>query len=152
MKIFALTLLLLLAQGCNTGIVVHDQTRAAELIVDFLSSLKSAEGIQLAYAWTDDRYKQDTSAAKFRRIVARIHNLNQGAEIRLTGYETVGPVEILNIYASSNAGAGKLYFRFVLFGSKSSDYYLLNLDVSDSKFSHEGIYRAFPKSIPVSSV
>ena len=94
MRICALTLLLMLVQGCNTGVVVHDQTRAAELIVDFLSSLKSVEGIELAYAWTDDRYKQETTAAEFTRIVARIRNLNQGAEIRLTGYETIGPVEL----------------------------------------------------------
>lgn len=152
MRVFALTLLLMLAQGCNTGIVVHDQTRAAELLVDFLSSLKTAEGIELAYAWTDDRYKQEISAAEFARIVARIRNLNQGAEIRLTGYETLGPVEILNIYANSNAGDGKLYFRFVLSGSKSSDYYLLNLDVSDAKFIQEGIYQVYPKSIPVDGV
>jgi hypothetical protein len=113
MRTLALTLILLLAQGCSSGIVVHDQYRAAELIVDFLSSLKSAEGIQLAYAWTDDRYKQETSASEFVRIVARIRNLNQGAEIQLTGYETFGPVELLNIYASSGTGESRLYFRSV---------------------------------------
>jgi hypothetical protein len=152
MRVFALTVLLIMAAGCSTGIVVHDQTRAAELIVDFLTSLKSAEGIQLAYAWTDDRYKQEITAAEFTRIVARMRNLNQGAEIRLTGYETIGPVEILNIYASSSTDQGKLYFRFVLSGSKSSDYYLLNLDVNDSTFSQQGIYHAFAKSIAVSGV
>jgi hypothetical protein len=152
MKIFALTLLLMLAQGCDTGIVVHDQTRAAELLVDFLSSLKSAEGIQLAYAWTDDRYKQGTTDAEFARIVARIRNLNQGAEIRLTGYETIGPMEILNVYASSSPAEGKLYYRFVLSGSKSSDYYLLNLDVKDAKFNPEGIYREFADAISVDGV
>jgi hypothetical protein len=149
---FALTLIVLLAQGCSSGIVVHDQNRAAELIVDFLSSLKSAEGIQLAYAWTDDRYKQEISAGEFARIVARIRNLNRGAEIRLTGYETFGPVELLNIYATSGAGEARLYFRFVLFGSRSSDYYLLNLDVNDSEFGNEGTYRAYQKSITVSGV
>jgi hypothetical protein len=152
MRIFALTLLLMLAQGCDTGVVVHDQTRAAELLVDFLSSLKSAEGIQLAYAWTDDRYKQETTDAEFSRIVARIRNLNQGAEIRLTGYETVGPVEMLNVYASSNPVEGRLYFRFVLSGSKSSDYYLLNLDVNDTKFGQQGIYREFADAISVDGV
>jgi len=152
MRIFALTVLLILAHGCSTGIVVHDQTRAAELVVDFLSSLKSTEGIELAYAWTDDRYKQEITAAEFTRIVARIRNLNQGAEIRLIGYETVGSVEKLNIYASSVTDQGELYFRFVLSGSKSSDYYLLNLDVDDSTFSQQGIYHAFSKSIVVSGV
>jgi len=152
MRIFALTVLLMLAQGCDSGIVVHDQSRAAELLVDFLSSIKSAEGIQLAYAWTDDRYKQETTEAEFTRIVARIRNLNQGAEIRLTGYETVGPVEIFNIYASSSPAEGKLYFRFVLSGSKAHDYYLLNLDVHDAKFSQQGIYRDFADAISVDGV
>ena len=152
MRMFALTLIVLLAQGCSSGIVVHDQYRAAELIVDFLSSLKSAEGIQLAYAWTDDRYKQETSASEFVRIVARIRNLNQGAEIQLTGYETFGPVELLNIYASSGTGESRLYFRFVLFGSRSSDYYLLKLDVYDSQFGKEGSYGVYPESITVSGV
>ena len=46
----------------------------------------------------------------------------------------------------------KLYFRFVLSGSKSSDYYLLNLDVNDSKFSPEGTYRAFADAITVDGV
>lgn len=152
MRLFTLAVILLLATGCSTGIVVHDENRAAELLVDFLSSLKSAEGIQLAYAWTDDRYKQEISAGEFARIVARIRNVNQGAEIRLTGFETFGPVELLNVYASSNAGEGKLYFRFVLAGSSSTDYYLLSLDVSDSQFFPEGTYRDYPVSIPVSGV
>ena len=70
-------LLVLLVQGCDTGVVTHDQTRAAELMGDFLSSLKSEEGIKLAYDWTDDRYKKDVSATDFRRKVARMRNLNQ---------------------------------------------------------------------------
>jgi len=152
MRTLALTLILLLAPGCSTGIVVHDQNRAAELIVDFLSSLKSAEGIELAYAWTDDRYKQEISTGEFARIVARIRNLNQGAEIRLTGYETFGAAEILNLYASSGAGPGRLYFRFVLSGSRSSDYYLLNLEVGDLPFDRQGTYRTYSKSITVSGV
>jgi len=152
MKVRTLILILILAQGCDTGIVVHDQKRAADLVIDFLSSLKSAEGIELAYAWTDDRYKQEISATEFVRIVARIRNLNQRAKIHLDGYETFGPVELLNIYASSSTDEGQLYFRFVLSGSKSSDYYLLNLDVSDTVFSPEGTYRTFTDAISVDGV
>jgi len=151
MRLFKLTviLILLLAAGCSTGIVVHNEARAAELIIDFLTALKSTEGIEQAYAWTDDRFKQEISADEFRRIVARLRNQNLGAEIRLNGYEVFGPVELFNVYASSSPEQGKLYFRFVLTGSNATDYYLLKLDVSESGFSREGTYRAYRDALSI---
>lgn len=151
-RLFAFSLLVLLLQGCNTGIVTHDQTRAAELMVDFLSSLKSEDGIKLAYAWTDDRYKEDVSAADFRRKIARMRNLNQGANIELAGYETIGPVETFIVYASSAPEAGNLFYRFVLSGSRTLDYYLLNFEVKEAPFKPKGIYQAYEEGIGVDGV
>jgi hypothetical protein len=146
------SLLLLLVAACSTGIVVHDENRAAELIVDFLSGLKSVAGMQLSYAWTDDSFKQTVSPGEFSRMVAAIRNKNQGAEIRLLGYEVFGPVETMNVYASSQVRGGEMYFRFSLVGTKSKDYYLLNLDTKDSEFAKKGIYRDYEESIRVQGV
>ena len=106
MRALALTICLLIFAGCDTGIVVHDEARAAELIVDFLTSLKTDEGIELSYAWTDDRFKQEVSASEFAQLVALIRKKNSGATIQLQGYEVFGPVELLNLYANSETGAG----------------------------------------------
>ncbi len=152
MKTFALTLFLLLAAGCSTGIIVHDEVRAAELIVDFLTGIKSEEGMKLSYAWTDDRFKQEISEADFSRIVYRLRRINQGAEIQLVGYEVFGPVELINIYASSKQSDGIMYFRFVLTGSKSKDYYLLKFDIDDSQHSPGGIYNEFRQPVSVDGV
>jgi hypothetical protein len=149
---FALCLLLPWAAGCSTGIIVHDEARAAALIVDFLSSLKSAEGTRLSYAWTDDRYKEEVSFSEFRRVVSSIRKQNQGADIRLLGYEIFGPVETIVVHASSKAGTGNLYFKFVLVGTKSKDYYLLNLETRNSEFSKKGIYRNYGQAIVVKGV
>ena len=152
MRTFALILFLLPAAGCNTGIVVHDQHRAAELIVDFLTGIKSDEGMKLSYAWTDDKFKQEISEAEFSRIVYRLRRINQGTEIQFDGYEVFGPVELINVYASSRQSDVIMYFRFVLTGSKSKDYYLLKFDLDDSQYSKEGIYNEFRQSILVGGV
>ena len=88
MRIFTLGLFLLLLSGCSTGVVVHDQDRAAELVVDCLTAFKSDDGIKLSYAWTDDKYKVAVSADEFARIVSTIRSKNQGADIHLDGFET----------------------------------------------------------------
>jgi hypothetical protein len=136
-------LLLALSPGCSTGIIVHDELRAAELVSDFLTSLTTDEGIDLSYAWTDDRYKQVVSRSQFSRIVARIRNRNQLAEIKLIGFETYGPVELISVYAQSQAGSEQLFFRFELTGSKSSDYYLLGLRTESSDYVKEGHYQEY---------
>ena len=149
MRALAFTLFLLIFAGCDTGIVVHDEARAAELIVDFLTALKTDEGIELSYAWTDERFKQDVSASEFAQLVALIRNKNMGATIQLQGYEVFGPVELINLYANSETSSGKIYFRFVLVGARSSDYYLLNLDIDESDFKKEGVFREYQQSISV---
>lgn len=151
-KLSALAIVFLLSGGCSTGVIVHDQTRAAELVVDFLSSLGSDQGIRLAYDWTDDRYKKEVSFAEFSRIVSSIRGRNRGADIRLVGYEIFGAKEALVVYASSVVGKDRMFFKFSLFGSKTSDYYLLNLNVSNTGFSKKGIYREYGQSIIVEGV
>jgi len=152
MRRFTLFLFLLLIVGCNTGIIVHDQNRAAELIVDFLSGFKSDEGRQLSYDWTDDEFKKVVSANEFSRMVASIREQNQGTDIRLIGYEVFGPVETIFIYASSEVGEENIYFRFILVGTKTKDYYLLNLGTSNSEFAKKGIYSEYEQSIIVPGV
>lgn len=152
MQYFKLFLLLLLLAGCSTGIIVHDQDRAAELIVDFLTGLKSVEGSRLSYEWTDDRYKEEVTPGEFLRIVSSIRSKNSGADIRLDGYEVFGPVETIIVYASSEVSKSKMYFKFTLAGTKSKDYYLLKLDIADSEFSKEGIYKEYGKLISVQGV
>ena len=147
-----LLILALLLPGCSTGVVVHDELRAAELIVDFLSSLKSDEGIELAYAWTDDSYKEEVSAAEFVRTVARLRYRNRGAEIRLLGYEIFGPVEVINVYARSSVGEDQLFFRFILTGTRSKDYYLLSFAIAESDFDRQGVYREYRKPVSVSGL
>ncbi len=152
MKATVIAIFILWSFGCSTGVIVHDQTRAAELIVDFLSSLKSDPGIKLAYEWTDDSYKEDVSLLEFADIVASIRARNLGADIRLAGYEVFGPKEAIVVYAKSLAGEKALYFKFSLFGSKTSDYYLLDFSISDTGFSKKGIYRDYGQAITVQGV
>ena len=152
MRNYTLFLFLLLIAGCNTGIIVHDQSRAAELIVDFLSGFKSEEGRQLSYDWTDDGFKEGVSLAEFSRMVYSIRQQNQGADIGLLGYEVFGPVETMIVYASSQVGAGNMYFRFILVGTKTKDYYLLSLDTSVSEFVKKGIYSEYEQAIIIQGV
>ena len=152
MRNYTLFLFLLLIAGCNTGIIVHDQNRAAELIVDFLSGFKSEEGRQLSYDWTDDGFKEEVSRAEFSRMVYSIRVQNQGADIQLRGYEVFGPVETIIVYASSQVGAGEMHFRFLLVGTKTRDYYLLSLDTSDTEFAKKGIYNEYEQAIIIQGV
>ena len=152
MRRFTLFLLVLLIAGCNTGIVVHDQIRAAELIVDFLSGFKYDEGRRLSYEWTDDEFKKEVSLSEFSRKVTSIREQNQGADIRVLGYEVFGPVETIFVYANSEVDEGQMYFRFILVGTKTKDYYLLLLDTSDSEFAKKGIYSEYQQSIIVQGV
>ena len=152
MKNSILCLFLLLVVGCNTDIVVHDEIRAAELIVDFLSGIKSAKGKQLSYEWTDDKFKEEVSPTEFSAIVASIRNRNQGADIRVVGYEVFGAVETIIVYAISEVGEQRMYFRFILVGTRSKDYYLLKLDVNDSDYPKKGAYSEYDRSILVQGV
>jgi hypothetical protein len=145
-------LLMVLLPGCSTGVIVHDQFRAAELVTDFLIGLKSDAGIELAYAWTDDRYKQAVSPSQFARIVARIRNRNLRADITLTGFETYGAVELISVYAQSEVSNEPLFFRFSLTGSKSSDYYLLDLETENSAFEREGRYLEYQQSLLIEGI
>lgn len=149
----SLVLLILVFLGsCESGIIVHDPARAAELIVDCLSSFKSRQGIQLAYDWTDDQYKQEVSFAEFRRMVASIRNINQGADIRLNGYETFGAREVIIVYANANIDDARVYYKFTLVGTRPKDYYLLDLNVSDSSFGKTGIFHEYREPIVVGGV
>ena len=152
MNKLALVVVILLFVGCSSGVIVHDQVRAAELIVDFLSSLKSEQGIKLAYEWTDDKYKQDVSFTEFAEIAASIRGKNLGADIKLAGYEVFGSKDELVIYAISETGKGKMHFRFSLVGTKSRDYYLAGLSTNETGFSKNGIYREYGQSIVVEGV
>jgi len=152
MKKFIPLLFILLVAGCNTGIAVHDGDRAAELVADCLAAFKSNEGIQLAYAWTDDRYKEEMPFSEFSRFVASIRNRNQGADIRLLGYEIIRSSEAIIVYADSSASEEKMHFRFVLSGTKHKDYYLLDLSTSDSGFDKNGIYKAYRQAVVVKGV
>ena len=149
MKNSTLFLFLLLVAGCSTGIVVHDEVRAAELIIDFLSGFKSDKGKQLSYEWTDDKFKEEVSPGEFSSIVASIRNRNQGADIRLVGYEIFGAVETIMVYAIAEVSEEIIFFRFILVGTKSRDYYLLKLDVNDSEYRKEGVYSEYDRSILV---
>ena len=152
MRRCTLFLFLLLIVGCNSGIIVHDQSRAAELIVDFLSGFKSDEGRQLSYDWTDDEFKEGVSLSEFSRMVFSIRKQNQRADIRVVGYEVFGPVGTIFVYANSEVDEGKTYFRFILVGTKTKDYYLLNLDTSDSEFAKKGVYSEYEQSIIIQGV
>ena len=152
MRSLFLHLILFFAVGCSIGAIVHDEGRAAELVVDFLSALKSSEGILLSYEWTDDKFKEEVSFDEFSQIVAFIRSKNQGADIRVTGYETFGAEEAMVVYAKSDIVDGKIYFRFGLVGTKHKDYYLLNLDINDSKFDRSGIYRDYGQSVVIKGV
>jgi len=145
-------LFLLLLGGCSSGVIVHDEIRAAELVVDFLAGFKSADDVRKSYEWTDNRYKREVSLAEFSRMVALVRDKNQAADIRLNGYEVFGPVETIIVYASSEVSEGKMYFRLILTGSKSKDYYLLKLDIADSEFDKKGIYRDYAKPVLVRGI
>ena len=151
-KYIAVVLLGLLLAACSTGVVVHDQDRAAELLVDFLTAIKSDEGIQLSYDWTDDKFKEEITFSEFSRIVASIRMQNRRADIRLRGYEVFGPVELIVVYADSQTADATIYYRFVLVGTKIKDYYLLDLFVDDKEFEKEGVYRDYGQTIVVKGV
>jgi len=152
MKRVAWLLILLLPVGCNIGITVHDEDRAAELVVDFLSALESEEGMHLSYDWTDDQFKEEVSFEEFSRIIASMRQKNRGADIRLSGYETFGPAEAIIVYANSKRSDGKLFFKFVLVGTKVRDYYLLNLGINEAGFDKKGIYQDYRQSIVIKGV
>ena len=148
----SLLVVLLLVAGCSSGVATHDAYRAAELAVDFFTGLKSREGTRLAYAWTDDKYKQEVSFDEFSRIAAFIRKTNGGAEIRLTGFEVFGRKETLVVYANSKTGETEMHFKLTLAGTKNQDYYLLALDVDDSAFAKTGFYSEYPESIVIEGV
>ena len=152
LRLFASSIFFLLVVGCNIGITVHDEYRAAELVADCLEAFKSNEGIHLAYEWTDDRFKEEMSFRAFSKIVSSIRNKNQGADIRLVGYEIIRSRETIIVYAFSKISAEKMHFKFILAGTKHKDYYLLNLSTNDSEFSKNGIYKEYRQSIVVNGV
>ena len=126
MRIFGPSLFFLLVVGCNIGITVHDEDRAAELVADCLAAFKSNEGIHLAYEWTDDRFKEEMPFSEFSKIVSSIRNKNQGADIRLVGNEIIISKEANIVYAKSNIREYKMHYKFILAVTKHKYYYLLN--------------------------
>lgn len=148
----SLLIILLIAAGCSAGITTHDKARAAELVVDFLSSLKTEQGVQTAYDWTDDRFKKETSLEEFAQIISSMRSKNLGADIHLAGYETFGSKEMIVVYAISEVDGEKLHFKFSLVGTKHKDYYLLNFRTNGDGFSKNGIYRDYEKSFIVHDV
>ena len=151
-KAAILSTLLILVSGCSTGVIVHDQIRAGQLVIDFLNALKTDEGIELAYEWTDDRYKEQVSRAQFVRMIANLRVRNERADILLQGFETYGPVELITLFAMSKPERGDLYLRFDLYGTKTKDYYLLQFVSADTPFEHEGVYQDYNERIEISGV
>ena len=152
LRIFTSSLFFLLAVGCSTGITVHDEDRAAELVADCLAAFKSNEGIHLAYEWTDERFKEEMPFSEFSKIVSSIRNKNQGADIRLVGYEIIKSREAIIVYANSKISEEEMHFKFILVGTKHKDYYLLNLSTNDSGFNKNEMYKEYRQSIVVKGV
>ncbi len=90
--------------------------------------------------------------SEFSKIVASIRNKNQGADIRLVGYEIIRSKEAIIVYANSKISEEKMHFKFILAGTKHKDYYLLNLSTNDSGFNKNGIYKEYRQSIVVKGV
>ncbi len=145
-------LIVLLMLGCDPGVTVHDQIRASELVVDFLSSLQSPEGLRLAYEWTDDGFKEKMTFDEFVDWMSSVRERNARADVRLVAFEVFGPVDRINVYASSVGRLEKLYFRFTLVGNKVLDYYLLELRVDDNEQRGNGIYRKYEQPVTVPKV
>ena len=145
-------LIVVLLLGCDAGVTVHDQIRASELVVDFLSSLQTPEGLRLAYEWTDDRFQQEMTFDEFASWMAAIRERNASADVQLVAFEVFGPVDRINVYASSVGKIDPLYFRFTLVGNKVLDYYLLELRVDDSEQREDGIYRKYERPVTVPAV
>lgn len=145
-------LVLLMVTGCSAGITTHDKARAAELIVDFLSSLTIDQGIHTAYEWADDSFRKETSLDEFTQKISTMRSKNSGADIRLVGYETFGSREMMVVYAISQKDDEKLHFKFSLVGTKHKDYYLLNFTTGDDEFSKDGIYSDYETTIIVQGV
>ena len=85
-------------------------------------------------------------------MVASIRNQNQGADIRLAGYEIIRSREAIIVYADSKLSEEKMYFKFILSGTKHKDYYLLDLRFNDSGFNKKGVYKEYRQSIVVKGV
>lgn len=151
-KKIAAVLLVMSLPGCSSGITTHDEARAAELVVDFLSSLQTEEGVQAAYDWTDDAYKAEVPVVEFIRIIAELRAKNSGAGVRLIGYETFGSKEMIVVYAESETSDGRLYLKFSLAGTKHKDYYLRYLDVNQQGYGKNGVYLDFREQVVVEGV
>ena len=145
-------LIALLVLGCDPGVTVHDQVRASQLVVDFLTSLRTPEGLRLAYEWTDDRFKENMSFDEFSGWMRSVRERNAGADVQLVAFEVFGPVDRINVYANSIDRLEKTYFRFDLVGNKVLDYYLLDLRVGDSEQRQDGIYRKYERPVVVPDV
>lgn len=152
MKKLAAILIIVSMTGCSAGITSHDSVRAAELMVDFLTSLKTEKGLRAAYDWTDDRFKQKFSLAEFKQLISATRAENSGADIHLSGYETFGSREMIIVYADSETDGKKLYFKFSLAGTKNKDYYLLSFSSGSEEFGKEGVYRNYENSIIIDGV
>jgi hypothetical protein len=146
MRRFAIVLVGFFIIGCSIGFTVHDEDRAADLVVEFLNNFKTNSGIQSAYDWTDEKFKERVSFQGFTQMVKSIQAESKGADIHLIGYETFGTEEIFQIYATSENSDRKLHFRFALVGTKSKDYRLYNMSFNDKEFEKKGIYKEYAKS------
>ena len=51
-------------------------------------------------------------------MVARIRNINQGADIRLSGYETFGARDVIIVYANAETDDASVFYKFTLVGTK----------------------------------
>ena len=152
MNKFRLLLAVLFLAGCSIGITVHDESRAAELVVDFLSSIKTASGIKTAYEWADDRFQGAVSFEEFSQSISFLRSKNSGADIRLTGFETFGAKEVIIVYADSQAATGSVHLKLTLAGTKHKDYRLIDYAISDIEFPRGGNYKKYGKSIVVRDV
>ena len=70
----------------------------------------------------------------------------------MIGYEIFGSKEAIVVHAKSETSEGDVYFRFSLVGSKTRDYYLLDLNTDDSEFSKQGIYREYRQPVIVQGI
>ncbi len=89
---------------------------------------------------------------EFVSWMAAVRERNARADVRLVAFEVFGPVDRINVYASSIGKLDPLYFRFTLVGDKVQDYYLLELRVDDSEQRQDGIYRKYEQPVTVPSV
>ncbi len=112
----------------------HEPTMAGRKAQQFADTAFVERNLLTAYDLLSQNTRKSLSLEQFKDVVSKMHPSHYPPSVAATEYEPLMGQKAMNIYLQGRGSTEKFYYRFVMEGTKESDYMVGGLWRNDSPY------------------